>query len=307
MSKIFTWIKANTLVFILILVVLYLLIGRIRPISYFESSSYSTPTYGAISNSKSMVLPSSGGGMAEMAEDRGYEDEASYDLSTSGRMVIQNSHLSLVVKNVSQSLKAIKDYVEDLDGFLVNSNISRPEEGGDGSITLRVPAKNIDQALTYFQQQAIKVVSLNLQGSDVTDQYEDNEAKLIILRSNKARFEQIMDKAEKVDEILRVQREVFNLQSQIDSIIGRQRALEKNSNMAKITIYLSTDELSLPYSPSNAWRPTVIFKQAVRSLLTNLRGLGNLAIWLGVYSVIIVPLLLVVKFISKKLRRKQNQ
>jgi hypothetical protein len=78
--------------------------------------------------------------------------------------------------------------------------------------------------------------------------------------------------------------------------------LEKTAKLAKITLYLSTDEYVLPYAPTTPFRPEVIFKQAVRSLVGTLRGLVRLGIWLGVYSVIIVPVGLMIWFFSRKKR-----
>ena len=125
----------------------------------------------------------------------------------------------------------------------------------------------------------------------VTDQFVDNEARLTILEKNQAKFEDIMDRATNVQDILQVQREIFNLQSQIDGIKGQQNYLSKTAQMAKITIFVSTDELALPYSPAEPWRPEAIFKRAVRSLVGTMQGLGTAVIWLAVYSVVWAPAL----------------
>ena len=113
-----------------------------------------------------------------------------------------------------------------------------------------------------------------------------------------------MDKASKIEDILSVQKELIRLQDQIDSIKGRQQYLEKTAANAKLTIYLSTDEWSLPYVPDDNFRPKLIFKQAVRSLVLTLRAGLAKAIWLGVYSVIWLPIGLIVLFGFKKLRKK---
>ena len=59
---------------------------------------------------------------------------------------------------------------------------------------------------------------------------------------------------------------VDHYQSQIDSYKGQQDALKKNAQLAKLTIYLSTDEIALPYAPSETFRPQIIFKLAVRGI-----------------------------------------
>lgn len=221
------------------------------------------------------------------------------------RLVITDTSLSLQVKDVSQSINTIQQETQKLGGFLVNSHLSKPEMAASGNITIRIPSDKLPQALEVFRSLAVKVVSESVVGTDVTDQYEDLDARLAVLYKTKAKFESIMDQAVKVTDLLEVQRELISLQSQIDSLIGQQEYYKKSADLSKVVIYLSTDDLSLPYAPTGQWRPLVVFKTAVRSLLQTLRGFGNLVIWLGVYSVVIIPLYLLFKFIKKKIQAKQ--
>ena len=172
-----------------------------------------------------------------------------------------------------------------------------------GWITVRIPQEKLEEALNYFRELAVKVVSETVSGRDVTDEYVDIEARLATLLKTKAKFEEILAKAQKVQDILEVQRELINLQEQIDNLKGQQNYLEKSAQVSRVTIYLATDELALPYVPTEAWRPQAIFKQAVRSLIGALRKLGTLIIWFGVYSVIWLPILaiyLIIKHWRKK-------
>lgn len=219
------------------------------------------------------------------------------------RMIIQESFISLLVNDVGKAITDIKNKASNLGGYFVNSNLSTPDSGASGQIIIRVPQSYLDETLVFLRRLAVKVVSENLQGSDVTDQYVDNDVRLKILDGNKARFMEIMNKAEKVEDILRVQQEIFNIQSQIDNITGQQRYLSKNAQMVKMTIYLSTDELSLPYAPIQSFRPSVIFKQAVRSMLTSLQKLGSLLIWVVVYAVIWIPAVFIILIIKRKRNR----
>ncbi len=221
------------------------------------------------------------------------------------RMIVQESNLSLLVNDVGKVITDIKNKASNLGGYFVNSNLSTPDSGASGQIIIRVPQNYLDETLVFLRSLAVKVVSENLQGSDVTDQFVDNEARMKILEGNKARFMEIMNKAEKVEDILRVQQEIFNIQSQIDNITGQQRYLSKNAQMVKITIYLSTDELSLPFAPIQSFRPDVIFKQAVRSMLTSVQKLGSLLIWVVVYAVIWIPVVLII-FIIKRIRERSS-
>ena len=216
------------------------------------------------------------------------------------RLVIKTSSLSLLVKDVSAVIGQIEAATKNLGGFLIDSHLSQPESAATGSISVRIPQDKVSEAMTAFKDYSVKVVSESVSGHDVTDQYVDLDARLQVLLKTKGKFEQILDQATQVKDLLNVQRELTNLQSQIDSVKGQQKYLEQSAKLSKITVYLSTDELSLPYAPTNAWRPTVIFKTAVRSLISHFRSLGSLVIWSAVYLPLLIPIILIVRFIKKR-------
>lgn len=273
-----SWVKRNKLTTILLLIVGYFLyrqyFGGISPL-YNRSAA---PGFGGVKREslKIGLAPSSVANLPYPA------DEAAPTTQTQ-RMVVQESNLSLVVKDVRESANKAIEHVNSVGGYMVSSSLSQPGEVPYAYVVLRVPAKNLKAAVDFFRSLAIKVSSENLLGTDVTDQYTDLEARLSTLNKTKAKFEEIMAKAEKVPEILEVQRELINLQNQIDNIKGQQQYLEKTTELAKISLHLSTDEYSLPYAPSETFRPKVIFKQAVRALIKTVRWLLKVLIWVIVF------------------------
>lgn len=303
--NIWEWIKNNKLSAFLLLILAFIIGKNLFP-NFAYRVKYSQPIYDAAGSNES-ILPKAGGGALGTPSLSGIAPLISREYAPApevkDRLVIQNSYLSLLVKNVRETADKIIEYTKTNGGYMVNSFLENPQESPTGNVTIRLPAKNLSSVLEYFRSQAIKVVSENLSGEDVTDQYTDIEARLVTLNKTKAKFEEILERAAKVQDILEVQREIINLQSQIDSYKGQQQYLEKSSQMAKITIYLSTDEIALPYAPTEAWRPDIIFKLAVRSMIGRLRKVGTALIWLAVYSIIWVPLLIIFLLIRKKLRK----
>lgn len=220
------------------------------------------------------------------------------------RLIIQDTSLSLQVKDVIKTIAEIEESAKSFGGFLINSNLSKPESAASGNISIRIPEEKRKEALNSFKNMAVKVVSESVFGNDVTDQYVDIESRLDVLNKTKIKYEEILQKAEKVTDLLAVQQQLTNLQSQIDSLKGQQKYYEQSAKLSKIVIYLSTDELALPYAPTNEWRPMVIFKEAVRSLIQTFRGLGSMIIWIAVYLVIIIPVILIIWFIKRKIQQK---
>jgi len=200
------------------------------------------------------------------------------------RLVIRDTNLSLLVESVEEEIEKIEQIAVRLGGFMVESSLSVPEGAASGSIVVRVPEDKRAEALDKFRGLAVKVVNERVQGRDVTDQYEDIEARLEVLYKTKVKFEAILEKAGEIPDLLQVQRELVSLQRQIDNLKGRQKYLAQSAKLTKIVVYLSTDELALPYTPDKVWRPKVVFKMAVRSLVGSLRGGADLLIWSLVYS-----------------------
>jgi len=295
--SILNWIKKNKLSSLLILVVFYLLLKNSFPFfGYRTATPLQRAEYGYAAKSAPDV-----GGAGEMKSDVLLpQPEAPPTTDVTNRLVIKESYLSLLVKNVVGVQKQIIKKAQDLGGYMVNSNLDNPQEAATATVIVRIPSEKLDEALDYFRDLSVKVISENLQGQDVTDQYVDIESRLSTLLKTKAKFEEIMEKATEIQDILNVQREIINLQSEIDGLKGQKQYLEQSAKLAKLTIYLSTDELALPYAPSEAWRPQVIFKQAVRSLIGSLRKVGTALIWLAVYSVIWIPLALIIFLLHRR-------
>lgn len=301
MSKVVGWIKSHKLTFVLVIFIFYLLIKQSTPnylmrSSNFIGTDYSAKSIGSTQDgtmmSKSVVPPS-----------------ASYSKTgapTSDRMVVADSYLSLVVKKVEDTHRQILKKAQELGGFMINSSINNPHENANASLTVRIPNKQLEAALKFFKSLSVKAVTENLTGEDVTNQYTDIETRLATLNKTKTIFEDMLNKAITIEDILNVQREILNIQDQIDTQIGQKKYLAENVNLAKITVYLSTDELSLPYAPLDSWRPEQILKEAVRSMISTLRLLIGFLIWIGVYAAIWIPVLLIFLFLRKRFFKKAN-
>lgn len=297
LSAISSWTKKNKIAAVLIAgIFVYVFLVNLPPrrVPYDNSLGFVTSSEAGMAKS---IAP----GIAPSYYDAAPRPEEP------NRKMITNSHLSLQVLKVREALDKIKQRTVSLGGYVVDTSVNTPEFGESGTITVRVPTEKLDETLTFFRGLAVKVVSENISGTDITDSYIDIEERLERLNSTKAKFEQILDNATTVEEILKVQREILMLQDQIDSYTGQLKYFDGASSTTLITIYLSTDELGLPYAPAQAWRPQVIFKQAYRSLLMHFIQLGNAAIWLLVYSPVLILAFVGSKVIKKSLVKSPSR
>lgn len=307
MDKLIAYIKQHTfviIVFFLILIGAYIFFQKnvVQPFA----PSFASRSMGLTAPAAPLGM----GGMAynkEMASDMiVQEDSYAPQPSVGNRLVIQNSYLSLLVKNVKETKDNILRYVHDNGGYMVSSDSNENLESPSATITVRVPAENLEQVLTTFRSYALRVVSEHLDGRDVTDQYVDIEKRIAILQKTIDQYEALRSQSKEISDLTQLTREILNTQSQIDSLKGQQESLENNAQMTKLTVYLSIDEIALPYQPDDNFRPSVVFKLAVRSLMTSLRSGLSTLIWIGVYGVIWIPLLLIVGTLVFIITRKKK-
>ncbi|OGC58956.1 hypothetical protein A2245_00160 [candidate division WWE3 bacterium RIFOXYA2_FULL_43_12] len=295
-NKIIDWIKKNKLLTFVVLVAVWLLINSI-PRTLLKGSSISE-------SDQSYAVGSYGGAPMMGINDTPYMyREAAPQPGIVNRKVAIDSNFSLLVKDVTGTVEMIKERTLLMAGYMVNTNINRTEFGENAVLQIRVPSEKIEEMSKYLRSVAVKVVSENVDGRDVTDQYIDIERRLSDLEAQRARMLAILDKATTVNEMLTVQQALDQIQDQIDSYKGQLLYMDGTTKTSKLTIYVSTDELGLPYTPAQSWRPEVIFKQAVRSMLGTLQDAGSFVIWFAVYLPIIlgaVGVLLIIKRVFRK-------
>lgn len=297
MTKILEWAKRNWLTLVLLLVVVYLF-----------SKNNQVPFYGGMTNLSfdSGVSSGSLGVAPMMVKSIGtqiYQPAA--PVASTQRMTVQDTSLAMQVNDVSSVLASIENLAVSAGGYMVDRNMNKPEGAATGNITIRVPVEKRETTLTAIKALGIKTVSENVTGYDVTDQYVDLQGRIDNLNKTKAKMQTLMDQATKVADLADIQMQINNIQEQIDSYTGQQKYLEQTAKLTRITVSLSTDELALPYAPDTAWRPGVVFKTAVRSMIGALRSVANSIIWVVVYIPVIAFLLIIfwlVKLVWKKVQ-----
>jgi hypothetical protein len=303
------WIKSNKLLTVVLVVVAYFAFQLSRTFFGINTLSLNTPstrnTYDGLSVSENAMMGAPSAGVSNkiglpVIPDRDYAPQA----DATNRLVIQESNLSLLVKDVVEVRNKILEFTNSKGGYMVNASTSNPQDKPTGTVVIRIPSDKLQESLDHFHSLSIKVVSENLIGTDVTDRYVDIDKRISQIESTMTRLEEILDSATEVSDITNLTQQILYYQEQIDSLRCQQQSLEKNAELAKLTIYLSTDEIALPYTPSDTFRPQIIFKLAVRSLVSSLRDFAELAIWAGVYSVIWIPALLLYIFIRKWWKQK---
>jgi len=222
--------------------------------------------------------------------------EADAAKSIEERMLVRTANVSLVVTNTEDSVAQIKSIVTSFGGYVVDTRLWRDEGQLRGSVTVRVPADDLDDALSQFKALAVKVERESSSSQDVTEEYTDLNARLRNLEATEQELLELLgtvrERTGKAEEILAVHRELTNIRGQIEQLKGRMQYLERTSAMSSVTIELIPDILSQPIA-GTGWRPSETVANALRSLLRTVRFIANAAIWIVLYVLPVAVIVLI--------------
>jgi hypothetical protein len=116
-----------------------------------------------------------------------------------------------------------------------------------GTLTIRIPASRFDAAIGQVGELGT-VESSSVTGKDVTNQYIDYKAHLKNLIGRRTVLRGLMTRTTTIGESLTVERELEDVQLQIDQIQGELRFL--NDQVAESTLTVDVREVSAPAGES---------------------------------------------------------
>jgi hypothetical protein len=188
-------------------------------------------------------VPGSTNAGATAAEPAGGSGSAVPDLTAQpnwNRLVIRNASVTLAVNDVGQAINAVRDLALGRGGFVFSSSSYVQDERQYAQITIQVPADQFDQAMNELRSAPYvqKVEQEESTSQDVSAEFVDNESRLKALRETEARFLDLLGRADTVDDILRLEYELSNVRSQIETIQGRQNYLEQVTSFSTISATL---------------------------------------------------------------------
>ncbi|MBF6614351.1 MAG: DUF4349 domain-containing protein [Chloroflexi bacterium] len=216
------------------------------------------------------------------------------------RMIIRTATLQITVKDVGAGLDQIRSLADANAGYISGSDSRIESDYTVATITMQVPARLFDSVMSKLRAIGVKVTQENVTSSDVTEEYTDLQSQLRNLQATETRMLALQQKADKLEDILALDRELRQVQGDIEKIQGRTNFLSKRSEMSTITLSLYPDIAPLPSVKvaAEGWNPGEIAARAWNSSLQLLSGVVGAAITVAVFMWWAVPLLLLALWLA---------
>jgi len=211
------------------------------------------------------------------------------------RLVIENADLAIVVKDPKARMNRINDLTKELGGFVVSSNLyqsftSAGVEVPEASMVIRVPSEKLDEALDEIKRGVVDVQYENRSGLDVTSQYVDLQSQLSAKQAAEKKLLEILDKAEKAEDVLAIYLQVQSVQTEIEVLKGQIKYYEESAALSAISVRIIAEEGTQPIE-IGPWKPEGAAKDAVQDLIFFFQNFVDFLIRFGLF---ILPSLILI-------------
>jgi hypothetical protein len=239
--------------------------------------------------------------MAESAEDAASQAASGADPlqsvtgATTGApaMMIRIGQAFIEVEKVDPAILKIRQLAAQVGGYVANSSISGGRDQiRQATLELKLPAPKYDEAVSSLSTIG-KVETVNSTAQDVGEEFVDVTARVKNARRLEERLITLLEtRTGKLDEVLRVERELARVREEIERYEGRLRFLSSRVATSTLTITIHEPAPILGNNPGEnpiaaalrrAWKNFVGFVAALISSLGVVIPLAliGLAGWAG--------------------------
>lgn len=226
-------------------------------------------------------------------------------IDASKRLVIKSGKMSIEVDKYDEAEVKITEITNKYGGNISTSSSSMSSSGKkQGTITVRIPADKFDAFVPEVSQIG-KVMSQNINASDVTEEYIDLEARLKTQKELEQRlYDLLKTKTSGLSDILEIENKLADVRSKIESTEGRMKYLMSQASFS--TLSISVYEPNLLETTSGGG----FFSEIQDAIVSGLKGLTNVIKFLIVAFIALLPFLIIayiVYLIIRKIIRKNKQ
>lgn len=245
---------------------------------------------GGTANSAAAGDASADNGWAEAAMDAA-DTAGGADFSAVRRnaKLILNADLSLETQDFEKSAADIEKMTAEAGGYIESSGTYGDTGSRSANYTLRVPQEKFEQFYAQLGEN-MHVVSRSRSSEDVTEQYTDIETRLATLQTKHERLLSLLEKADKMEDIIALENALADCEYEIDSLTGSKRHYDDLVGFS--TFYINLREVQTLTATADGTgfgaQLTQAAKTGARGLADVVRGtiLGVVMFWPAVILVI---------------------
>jgi hypothetical protein len=200
------------------------------------------------------------------------------------RKLIQTGNVTLRATDPWAVSDRVQSIAAGLGGDVISLSQSGSAEQRQATLTFRVPQERFNDALRQIREIAdIEVLSSNVEGQDVTDQFIDLEARLKAKVAEEQRYLALLGRAEAIEDILRIDGVLAQVRTQIEQLTAQLNVIEARTTYSTITVQV-IPLLADPPGAVGEYDPARTLERAVAALASLMRVAADALIWALVFG-----------------------
>ncbi len=173
----------------------------------------------------------------------------------SREMLDVEAHLSLLVDDLNRAHARLRADAQARGATITSDVVEDSGSPRHAMLTVRVPAQASNDFLAGLESVG-SVTSRQITAKDIGREFHDSEIALHNLERTLARYEEILQQAHTVEEILKIEAELSRIRGEIDRLKGDLRYMSDRA--ARSTVYLTlterTKEVAYVETPEEKFR-----------------------------------------------------
>lgn len=233
------------------------------------------------------------------------------DIDFSSDKIIRSGRINLFTDDYKNTVDKITGYVNSLGGFIQSSydgylDGNNLAYGSSGFMVVRVPSVKFMASMEEIKSYG-RATGSSTDTENITGVYKDVESELKSLRIEEERLLTYLSKAEKIEDMLTIEKELTRVRTEVNSRVSILNNYDKLVTFSTITINLTesksaTGNIESPFSDF-ALKISSGFASSINLLLNILAGFILLLVRLLPFLIIVGVVLLVLRFIIKRNRK----
>lgn len=211
------------------------------------------------------------------------------------KKIIKTAYLKLEVKKIKVYVDIVHNAAKQHGGYVANEEQNQSEEKIESTISIKVPVEQFESLMNQLPNGAEKIVEKRITTEDVTGEVVDTKSRLQAKAQMRLKYLEFLKHSKNMEDVLKVQSEINNIQEEIESASGRINYLSHQSAYSTInlTFYQPLSGFTPNNNPGFFTRSITAFKSGFHFIAELIIGL--IAIW-PIFVLVIAGSLIVKKY-----------
>lgn len=230
-------------------------------------------------------------------QDRAMSEEGADSSLLEDQKLIKQGDISLEVQDVKEAYIDITEIIKAYNGYVFSMSETNYENQSYMNITIKVDSEEFENLFEQLKTMG-ELNSSNIYTQDVTREYIDTRARLDTLKIQEQTLQNLLTRAETVEDLLKIETELQRVRQDIEASQGQLNYLENAIDYSVINLNLRSRR-----GPSTLDQRDNILERLLFSLRDGIGFWANFIVSAAAFVLWLLPVLIVAVFLVKPLKK----